>query len=106
MLDNPFWHYWYFHLPNYLLAVLLYTLLGRFVLGFMVPPESSNYIWRFFRRLTDPVLVVTGFITPRFIGPFLLPLVGVFWLTVLRVGLLILLFAVGLAPQISSAPAP
>src|SRR3546814_4162192 len=70
----------------------------------MVPPESSNYIWRFFRRLTDPVLVATGFITPRFIGPFLLPLVGVFWLTVLRVGLLILLFAVGLAPQISSAP--
>ncbi len=106
MLDNPFWHYWYFHLPNYVLAVLLYTLLGRFILGFMVPPESSNYIWRFFRRLTDPVLVATRFITPRFIGPILLPLVGVFWLTVLRVALLIFLFAVGLAPQMSSAPTP
>ncbi len=106
MLDNPFWHYWYFHLPNYVLAVLLYTLLGRFILGFMVPPESSNYIWRFFRRLTDPILVATRFITPRFIGPILLPLVGVFWLTVLRVALLIFLFAVGLAPQMSSAPTP
>lgn len=106
MLDNPFWHYWYFHLPNYVLAVLLYTLLGRFILGFMVPPESSNYIWRFFRRLTDPVLVATRFITPRFIGPILLPLVGVFWLTVLRVALLIFLFAVGFAPQMSSAPTP
>lgn len=106
MHDNPFWHYWYFHLPNYLLAALLYTLLGRFVLGFMVPPDSSNYIWRFFRKLTDPVVAATGFITPRFIGPFLLPLVGMFWLTVLRVGLLIALFAIGLAPQASGAPAP
>jgi YggT family protein len=106
MLDNPFWHYWYFHLPNYLLAALLYTLLGRFVLGFMVPPDSSNYIWRFFRKLTDPVVAATGFITPRFIGPFLLPLVGMFWLTVLRVGLLIALFAIGLAPQASGTPAP
>ena len=48
----------------------------------------------------------TRFITPRFIGPILLPLVGVFWLTVLRVALLIFLFAVGLAPQMSSAPTP
>lgn len=106
MLDNPFWHYWYFHLPNYLLAVLLYTLLGRFVLGLMVPPDSSNYIWRFFRRLTDPVLAATGFITPRFIGPFLLPLVGVFWLTVLRIALLAGLFAAGLAPRLSGSPTP
>lgn len=105
MLDNPFWQYWYFHIPNYLLAVLLYTLLGRFILAFVMPPDSANYIWRFFRTLTDPVVATIGFITPRLIGPFLLPLVGVFWLTVLRVGLLIALFAVGMAPQISIEPA-
>lgn len=106
MLDNPFWQDWYFHLPNYVLAVLLYTLLGRFVLGFFLPADSSNYIWRFFRLLTDPVLLAAGFITPRFIAPFLLPLVGVFWLTVLRIALLAGLFAVGLSPQASGPATP
>lgn len=103
MLDNPFWQYWYFHLPNYVLAVLLYTLLGRFLLSFILPPDSSNYIWRFFCRLTDPVLAATGVITPRFIAPFLLPLVGAFWLGVLRVALLIAMLAAGLNPQVSGA---
>jgi len=106
MFETPFWQYWYFHLPNYLLAVLLYTLLGRFLLSFILPLDSNNYIWRFFCRLTNPVLTATAWITPRFIGTFLLPLVGAFWLLVLRIGLLIVLFAVGLAPQISAgAPA-
>lgn len=103
MLDNPFWQHWYFHLPNYILAVLLYTLLGRFLLSFILPPDSSNYIWRFFRRLTDPVLAATGFITPRFIAPLLLPLVGAFWLGVLRVALLFAALASGLGPQLSGA---
>lgn len=106
MLDNPFWQHWYFHLPNYLLAVLVYTMLGRFILSLFLPPQSGNYIWRFFRRLTDPVLVAVGFITPRFIAPFLLPLVSVFWLTVLRIALLALLFAIGLAPHSIGPAAP
>lgn len=106
MIDNPFWVYWYFHVPNYLLAVLLYTLLGRFLLGFMVLPDSSNYIWRFFRRLTDPVLAVAGVITPRFISPFFWPLVGVFWIMILRHALFVAFYMAGIAPQVSGTPAP
>ena len=48
--------YWYFHLPNFLLAALMYTLLGRAMLGLIVEPNSQNYIWRFFCRITDPVV--------------------------------------------------
>ncbi len=106
MFETPFWQHWYFHLPNYLLAVLLYTLLGRFILGFFLPPDSGNYIWRFFRRLTDPVLAATALVTPRFIGPVLLPLVGAFWLGVLRIALLIAFLAAGMAPQLSGTAAP
>ena len=53
--SHPLLAYWYFHLPNFVLAALMYTLLGRAVLGLIVGPDSSNYIWRFFCRITDPV---------------------------------------------------
>ena len=51
---NGFWTYWYFHIPNFVLAAVMYTLLGRLVLGFFVPENWDNYIWRGFKRVTDP----------------------------------------------------
>ena len=35
---------WYFQLPNFILAALMYTLLGRALLALIVGPDSSNYI--------------------------------------------------------------
>ena len=55
-LRYPILTYWYFHLPNFVLAALMYTLLGRALLGLIVEPDSQNYIWRFFCRITDPVV--------------------------------------------------
>src|SRR5688572_5368564 len=91
--------YWYFHLPNYLLAALGYTLLARFALGFFVAPDWDNYIWRFFRRVTDPVLAATAFITPRQIGGLILPLIGTFWTFLLRYLWFFLLSWAGVAPD-------
>ena len=42
MSGNPFWQHWYFHLPNYALAVLVYTLFGRFVLSLLLSPDTKN----------------------------------------------------------------
>ena len=53
---------------DYLFAALIYTMLGRFVLGLFVPPEWDNYIWRFFRRVTDPVLAVARPADPELHG--------------------------------------
>ena len=53
------WDYWYFHLTNYVLAALMYTLFGRFMLSFILAPNSPNYIYRWFRRLTWPVQVLS-----------------------------------------------
>ena len=36
----------------------MYTLLGRVLLGLIVDADSTNYIWRFFCRITDPVIDV------------------------------------------------
>jgi uncharacterized protein YggT (Ycf19 family) len=93
--------YWYFHLPNYLLAALGYTLLARFALGFFVAPDWNNYIWRFFKRFTEPFLKVTAFITPAQIGATVfLPVIAAFWTFLLRYVWFFLLAAAGLAPEL------
>jgi uncharacterized protein YggT (Ycf19 family) len=71
---------------DYLLSALMWTMAGRFLLGLFVPPDWHNYIWRFFRRVTDPVIAVVQRITPSFMIEGLLPLVAIWWLFVVRVG--------------------
>jgi uncharacterized protein YggT (Ycf19 family) len=87
MSSNPFWQHWHYHLPNYVLAALFYTLVGRFLLSLIVPADTKNYIQRWFVRLTEPVVRVVGWITPALVPAILLPLVAAVWLTLLRLAL-------------------
>jgi YggT family protein len=91
--------FWYFHLPNFILAALMYTLLGRVLLGLIVDADSTNYIWRFFCRLTDPVIALVAAVTPKATAPVIVSLFGVVWLFWLRVLLLNLLLAFGAVPK-------
>jgi YggT family protein len=93
--------HWYFHLPNFILAALMYTLLGRVLLGLMVGPESQNYIWRFFCRITDPVIDVVAVVTPKAAAPVIIWLFGVVWLFWLRFALGIVYQLFGLTPPAS-----
>lgn len=91
MTDAGFWELWYFHVPNYVLAALMYSMLGRLLLSFFFPPGSRNYIFLAFVRLTDPVIAVVRPITPHAV-PYLLVLVfATLWLLVLRFALLAVL---------------
>ena len=85
---SPLFTHWYFQLPNFVLAALMYTLLGRALLGVIVGPDSSNYIWRFFCRITDPFVAVIAYATPKATTPVVMWLFGVVWLFWLRVLLL------------------
>jgi hypothetical protein len=96
------WSYWYFHLPNYALAVVFYTMFGRFALGLFLPPNSPNYIYRWFRRLTEWFVRPVAFITPSDVPPAFLPLAAAFWIAVVRVLFFILMFSAGLTPRPSS----
>jgi hypothetical protein len=93
--------HWYYHLPNFILAVLMYTLLGRTLLGLIVPPDSQNYIWRAFCRLTDPVVAVFALVTPKAAAPVVVWLFGFVWLFWLRVGLLYVFLMMGAVPKVS-----
>lgn len=95
----PLLTFWYFQLPNYVLAVLMYTLLGRVLLGLIVEPDSQNYIWRFFCRITDPVVALVSLLTPKAAIPVVVWLFGVVWLFWVRIGLLYLFLILGAVPR-------
>lgn len=97
------WSYWYFHLPNYVLAALLYTMFGRFLMSLFLAPASPNYIYRWFRRLTDWFLVPVRFVTPLVVHEKYLPLCGAFWLFVLRFAFFLTMASAGLVPRIGPA---
>jgi hypothetical protein len=99
--SHPLLTLWYFHLPNFVLAALMYTLLGRALLGLIVGPDSSNYIWRFFCRLTDPFVALIAPVTPKAAAPVVIWLFGVVWLFWLRVGLLYVFLLLGAVPKAS-----
>lgn len=82
---NSLLAYWYYHLPNFVLAALMYTLLGRVLLGLIMEPESSNYIWRFFCRFTDPVISLVALVTPKAVPSVIHWLFGFVWLFWIRV---------------------
>jgi len=92
--------FWYFHLPNYVLAALVYTLMGRFLLEMMAPAGWNNYILRAFVTVTDPVVKVVRFITPHAIALPLVLVFGALWLMLLRVALFLAMARYGVAPTI------
>lgn len=96
---NDFWSYWYFHLPNFVLAALMYTLLGRLVLGLFVHESWDNYIWRGFKALTDPIVRGVRFITPDVFAPPVVLIFAALWMMVLRFAYLFVLMNAGLAPS-------
>jgi len=91
--------FWYFHLPNFALAVLMYTLVGRVLLSLFMDADSPNYIWRFFCRVTDPVVAAVALATPKAAAPIVLWLFGIVWLFWLRVFLLFGFLALGAVPK-------
>ncbi len=91
---------WYFHLPNFILAALMYTLLGRVALGLIIDPQSQNYIWRFFCRVTDPFIGVVALVTPKAAAPVVIWLFAFVWLFWIRVGFYALFAMLGATPRL------
>ena len=82
----------------------MYTALGRFALTFIFDPDSPNYIWRFFVRITDPVIRLVSIVTPRAVPSLFVLLFTVVWLFAARVALLLLVATFGMAPTTGLSP--
>ena len=59
---------------DYLLGVIMWTLVGRFAMRIFLPEESSFFFMRFFVRATNPLLKLFAPITPGFLVQPLIPL--------------------------------
>jgi len=95
---GAFLTYWYYFVPDYVLAVVMYTLLGRAALSLFLEPDSPNYIWRFFCRITDPAVTVFAQVTPKATAQVVLWLFSVVWLFWLRFAFRVFSMASGLIP--------
>jgi uncharacterized protein YggT (Ycf19 family) len=59
---------------DYLLGVVMWTLIGRTAMGFFLPENSEFFFMRFFVRATNPLLKLFKPITPSFLLDALVPL--------------------------------
>ena len=59
---------------DYLLGVVMWTLIGRFGMGLFLPEDSNFFFMRFFVRATDPLLRLFSPVTPGFLIQPVVPL--------------------------------
>ncbi len=59
---------------DYILGVVMWTLIGRFGMRLFLPEESRFFFSRFFVRVTDPLLKIFKPITPSFLVAPMIPL--------------------------------
>jgi uncharacterized protein YggT (Ycf19 family) len=94
--------FWTFQIPNMILAAVMYTLLGRFLLSLVFAPDSQQVLWRVFVQITDPFLKVARFVTPQIVSLHLLVLFAALWTMLARIGLFMTLAAIGLRPTVGA----
>ena len=59
---------------DYVLGMIMWTLIGRFGMGVFLPEDSRFFFMRFFVKATDPLIRLFAPITPGFLVPPLIPL--------------------------------
>ena len=63
---------------SYTCAIIAWTCIGRFLMTAFLPPDHPNYIFRFFKLVTNWAVSLTDWVSPRFINLRFMPLVTAF----------------------------
>lgn len=92
---SPIYESWAFIVPNFILAALMYTLLGRFLLAIVFREDSDKTIWRVFKTITSPFVASTRVITPLMVPDRLVVLFSAIWVLLARIGLFFTFLAAG-----------
>ena len=64
----------YVYIIDYILGVLMYTLIGRSAMNLFQREDSNFFFMKIFVKLTNPVLHLFRFITPSFLIPIFIHL--------------------------------
>ncbi|MCZ6668214.1 MAG: hypothetical protein O6932_06060, partial [Gammaproteobacteria bacterium] len=59
---------------DYLLGVVMWTLVGRFAMGIFLPEDSSFFFMKAFVKMTNPVIKLFAIVTPSFLVQPLVPI--------------------------------
>jgi uncharacterized protein YggT (Ycf19 family) len=59
---------------DYILGVIMWTLIGRVAMNIFLPEDSEFFFMRFFVGVTNPLIRLFKPITPSFLAPGLVPL--------------------------------
>jgi hypothetical protein len=82
--------HWYYHLPDQIIAVLIYLLLVRLVLVLArFNDDGAGGLVRMLNRITNPVLAGVGAITPRAVPAAGVIVFALVWLMTVRLALFI-----------------
>ena len=77
---------------DYLLGVIMWTLIGRAVLDLFISSQSDMVIAKTFRQLTDPLIRLFQRITPSFLLSVFIPVYVAWWFYMVRFYVLPLIF--------------
>jgi uncharacterized protein YggT (Ycf19 family) len=69
---------------DYLLGVIMWTLIARFGMRLFLPEDSTFFFSRFFIRVTDPLIRRFEPITPAFLVPAMVPLYVAWFFFIIR----------------------
>lgn len=98
---ESFFTHWYFHLPNLLMAALIYSLIGRYILELVFAKKPDAVIVKVFRQVTAPVVGTVRAITPAIVPDGLVIVFSIIWLMSLRMFLYLTIIAAGVKPFLS-----
>lgn len=101
---ESFFTHWYFHIPNMIMAALIYTLIGYFVLAVVFAhfKRSDAVILKVFGNIVSPVLNSVRFLTPAIVPNGVIPVFSIAWLMALRMFWFLTCVAMGMRPQIGA----
>jgi uncharacterized protein YggT (Ycf19 family) len=80
MTELPIWAV----VLDYILGVIMWTLIGRFGMRLFLPEDSTFFFSRFFIQVTDPLLRLFKPITPGFLVKPIVPLYVAWFFFIIR----------------------
>jgi YggT family protein len=96
MIPGPsYLAHWYYHVPDLILAALVWLLIARLVLDLLPGRGSDNLLVRLVVRVTEPILKSVGVITPRLVPPVGVIVFAAAWLLAARIALFVAVSATG-----------
>lgn len=97
-LNDSFFAHWYFHVPNLVMAALIYSLIARYILELFFARRPDAVLLNVFRQVTDPVVRTVRAVTPAIVPNGLVVVFAVVWLMALRMFLYLTIIAAGVKP--------